>query len=155
LLVKNFDDLFNETYTARMEHELDEIEEGKLKWTDALREFYDKFAVDLENAEREMKAAKRQAIPTDEVCEKCGATMVIKLGRLGQFLAGWNWPGCTNTRDLEKPAGVQGDGRGGTTASQAGREMKEAAGAPEDEAEIEPCERCGEPMVLKRGRYGP
>jgi DNA topoisomerase I len=155
LLVKNFDDLFNETYTARMERELDEIEEGKLKWTDALREFYEKFAVDLENAEREMKAAKRQAIPTDEVCEKCGAGMVIKLGRFGQFLACSNWPECSNTRDLAKPAGTQGDGRVGTAASQAGKEKKEAAGAPEDEAEIEPCERCGKPMVLKRGRYGP
>nr|MBA3320910.1 type I DNA topoisomerase [Pyrinomonadaceae bacterium] len=87
LLVASFNDLFNESYTARMEEELDEIEEGKLKWTSALREFYDKFAKDLETAEAEMKAAKQQAIPTDEICEKCGAGMVIKFGRFGQFLA--------------------------------------------------------------------
>src|SRR5918996_3681081 len=59
VLVAGFADLFNETYTARMEEELDEIEEGKLGWTEALREFYGKFAKDLKTAEREMRAAKQ------------------------------------------------------------------------------------------------
>src|SRR5262252_1247471 len=121
LIEGGFDDLFNETYTARMEEELDEIEDGKLKWTDALREFYDKFAVDLKNAERDMKAVKRQAIPTNEVCEKCGAPMVIKFGRYGQFLACSNWPECRTTRDLSKPADVEGDGRGVSEARPSGR----------------------------------
>src|SRR5882672_7399381 len=87
LLVASFDDLFNETYTARMEEELDSVEEGKIKWTDALHDFYGKFAKDLESAEGHMRAAKQQSIPTDEVCENCGAQMVIKFGRFGQFLA--------------------------------------------------------------------
>src|SRR3712207_4810822 len=78
LLVASFDDLFNESYTARMEEELDEIEEGKLRWTEALREFYEKFAKDLKDAERQMRAAKQQAIPTEEKCENCGSQMVIK-----------------------------------------------------------------------------
>src|SRR5712664_426358 len=73
LLVASFDDLFNETYTARMEEALDSVEEGKIKWTDALHDFYGKFAKDLESAEGHMRAAKQQSIPTDEVCENCGA----------------------------------------------------------------------------------
>ncbi|MDQ1591168.1 MAG: topoisomerase, partial [Pyrinomonadaceae bacterium] len=72
LLVKGFGDLFNESYTARMEEELDEIEEGKMKWTDALHEFYGKFARDVESAKIMFKEEKVKAIPTDEICENCG-----------------------------------------------------------------------------------
>src|SRR3712207_9453712 len=72
LLVEGgFDDLFNESYTARMEQELDEIEEGKLAWTAALSEFYEKFASDLKEFETYVKGKKGQAIPTDEKCENC------------------------------------------------------------------------------------
>ena len=73
LLVASFDDIFDETYTARMEEELDEIEEGKMKWTEALHEFYEKFAKDLQTAETQMRAAKQQAIPTDEKSARIAA----------------------------------------------------------------------------------
>jgi DNA topoisomerase-1 len=126
LLVEHFDDLFNVEYTARMEEELDEIEEGRRRWTEALREFYEKFAKDLERARLQMRDLKRQEIETSEVCEKCGSGMVIKFGRYGQFLACSNYPECKATRDLTtEPA------------------------APEQK-----CENCGRPMVLRRGRYG-
>jgi DNA topoisomerase-1 len=148
LLVASFDDLFNATYTARMEEELDEIEEGKLKWTDALHEFYGKFAKDLKNAEREMRAAKQQAIPTDEICENCGAGMVIKFGRFGQFLACSNYPECRTTREIAKPAtassATDGDGKSAATTNGAATEGEQA----------EECELCGKPMALKRGRFG-
>ncbi len=144
LLVASFDDLFNETYTARMEEELDEVEEGKLKWTSALRGFYEKFAKDLEVAEVQMKAAKQQAIPTDEVCENCGAGMVIKFGRFGQFLACSNYPECRTTREIAKKTAA-GDG-----ASDAAKPATEGAESEEAEA----CELCGKPMALKRGRFG-
>jgi DNA topoisomerase-1 len=135
LLVASFDDLFNATYTARMELALDEIEEGKLKWTDALHEFYDKFAKDLKDAERTMRAAKQQAIPTDEVCENDGAQMVIKFGRFGQFLACSNYPECRTTREIAKPAGATSiDADGKSTAAV-------AAGADGEQAEE--CELCG------------
>jgi DNA topoisomerase-1 len=143
LLVASFDDLFNESYTARMEQELDEIEEGKMKWTDALHEFYGKFAVDLKTAEQQMKAAKQQAIPTDEVCENCGSGMVIKFGRFGQFLACSNYPECRTTREIAKPQAA---------GAAAGAEGSAASGA-EAEAEEE-CDLCGKPMALKRGRFG-
>jgi DNA topoisomerase-1 len=148
LLVASFDDLFNATYTARMEEELDEIEEGKLKWTDALHEFYGKFAKDLKNADQAMRAAKQQAIPTDEVCENCGAGMVIKFGRFGQFLACSNYPECRTTREIAKPsAATASDGDGKAAAANG------AANGAEGE-QAEECDLCGKPMALKRGRFG-
>jgi DNA topoisomerase-1 len=142
LLVEGgFNDLFNESYTARMEQELDEIEEGKLKWTDALAEFYEKFARDLKAFEGYVKGRKQQAIPTDEKCENCGSPMVIKLGRFGQFLACSNYPECRTTREVAKPA-AEGDGAG-------------ASGGEGGESIEETCELCGKPMAMKRGRFGP
>jgi DNA topoisomerase-1 len=151
LLVASFDDLFNESYTARMEQELDEIEEGKLKWTAALHEFYGKFAKDLKVAETQMRAAKQQAIPTDEKCENCGSGMVIKFGRFGQFLACSNYPECRTTREVAKPATADGDvTAAASSAKTAGQAEASAAG----EEETESCELCGKPMALKRGRFG-
>lgn len=138
LLLENFEDLFNTTYTARMESSLDEIEQGKLNWREALRGFYDRFSKNLEEAKENIKGKKKQAIPTDEVCEKCGSGMVIKFGRYGQFLACENYPECKNTREVAK----KGDG-----------ESKDAEGDSESE-KIPPCELCGKDMNLKRGRYG-
>ncbi|MBV9959848.1 MAG: topoisomerase DNA-binding C4 zinc finger domain-containing protein, partial [Acidobacteria bacterium] len=138
-------------YTARMEEELDEIEEGKLKWTAALHEFYEKFAKDLKNAESTMRAAKQQAIPTEEVCENCGSQMVIKFGRFGQFLACSNYPECRTTREVSKPSSAESS-EAGTASSSSGGEAK-AAGADGGEEAAE-CELCGKAMALKRGRFG-
>ncbi|MEZ5308475.1 MAG: type I DNA topoisomerase [Pyrinomonadaceae bacterium] len=136
LLIENFDDLFNTEYTARMEDRLDEIEEGSLDWRKALEGFYKRFAADLEKAEENIKGKKRQAIPTDEVCEKCGAGMVIKFGRYGQFLACENYPECKNTREVAK----RGDSEEGSSG---------------EAEEVPVCELCGKDMALKRGRFGP
>src|SRR4030095_13893801 len=75
LLVESFDDLFNVAYTAHMEEELDEIEEGKMGWTEALAEFYEKFTKDLDVAKLHMRDVKRQEILTDEKRENCGYPM--------------------------------------------------------------------------------
>src|SRR5215212_1313268 len=132
LLVEGgFDDLFNETYTARMEEELDEIEEGKLAWTAALHEFYEKFARDLKAFETYVKGRKQQAIPTDEKCENCGSPMVIKLGRFGQFMACSNYPECRTTREGAKP---QADGDGAGAGAQAGADG--GAEAAEERCEL-------------------
>jgi DNA topoisomerase-1 len=145
LLVEGgFDDLFNETYTARMEEELDEIEEGKLAWTAALGEFYEKFARDLKAFESYVKGRKQQAIPTDETCENCGSPMVIKLGRFGQFLACSNYPECRTTREVAKPQAAAADGDGAADGADGAAESVE-----------ETCELCGKPMAMKRGRFGP
>jgi DNA topoisomerase-1 len=141
LLIESFTDLFAVEYTARMEEELDEVEDGKMAWTAALKEFYDKFTVDLKAAQQHMRDVKRQEIVTDEVCDKCGSKMAIKFGRFGQFLACTNYPECKNTRELAKPA----------AAASGGEVSAEAAENPYADAT---CEKCGKPMTLKRGRFG-
>jgi DNA topoisomerase-1 len=135
LLVESFHDLFNVQYTARMEEELDEIEDGKMVWTDALAEFYGKFTKDLDAAKAHMRDVKRQEIITEEKCENCGSFMAMKFGRYGQFLACTNYPDCKTTRDIAKPS-------------------DEAGEAKQAEASEETCENCGRPMVMKRGRFG-
>src|SRR5262249_30176939 len=87
LLVKHFNDIFDFQYTARLEEELDEIEEGKQKWTDALAEFYGKFEKDLRDAEKNMENIKRMEVATDQKCERCGSPLVIKWGKHGSFYA--------------------------------------------------------------------
>jgi DNA topoisomerase-1 len=133
LLLESFNDLFDVSYTARMEAELDDIEEGKLDWRIAMSEFYERFQKDLEHAARHMTDIKRMERPTDFVCEKCGKPMVIKWGRHGSFIACTGYPECTNTRQPQT-------GDGGVTMSE------------QDEAEY--CDNCGRPMVLKKGRFG-
>ena len=100
LLVENFDHIFDIRYTARMEEELDEIEEGKIDWRVAMQEFYEQLKQDLEHAERNMTDIKRMEKPTDLICEKCGKPMVIKWGRHGSFIACTGYPECTNTREI-------------------------------------------------------
>jgi DNA topoisomerase-1 len=142
LIDGGFDDLFNETYTARMEEELDEIEEGKIRWTKALREFYDKFEGDLKQFQHYIKEIKEKNVPTEEVCLKCNTPgMVQKWGRFGPYLKCLN---CEATRDAETPAGSNG-----ASAS------SEPQLASEEAAEPETCDLCGKPMQLKRGRFGP
>lgn len=141
VLIAGFDDIFNPAYTARMEDRLDEIEEGKLDWRDAMRGFYDKFSVDLEKAAEDLKNKKKTSIPTDEICEKCGANMVIKFGRFGQFLACSNYPECKTTREISKKSDAAAEGSG------------DAAAQGEAE-EVPVCELCGKPMALKKGRFG-
>ena len=144
LIEGGFDDLFNETYTARMEEELDEIEDGKLEWTKALREFYTKFEGDLKEFQIYIKDIKEKNVPTDEVCLKCNTPgMVQKWGRFGPYLKCLN---CEATRDAEPAANAAGSD--GAAAGNDG------AGTAE-EAEPEVCELCGKPMQLKRGRFGP
>jgi DNA topoisomerase I len=130
LLVENFDHIFDIRYTARMEEELDEIEDGKIDWRVAMQEFYEQLKEDLEHAERNMTDIKRMEKPTDLICEKCGKPMVIKWGRHGSFVACTGYPECTNTRELA------------STSAEA------------TEGEEEYCENCGRPMVLKKGRFG-
>jgi DNA topoisomerase-1 len=135
-LVKTFDDIFDVRYTARMEQELDNIEDGKIEWRTAMAEFYDKFKIDLERAAETMEDIKRMEKPTGIACEKCGKEMVLRWGKHGTFVGCSGYPECTNTRE-PSPEMVEG----------AGGEMG-------DQGEDEYCENCGRPMVLKKGRFG-
>jgi len=137
LLVQHFDDIFDIAYTARMEEELDEIEEGKLNWRQAMSDFYEKFAKDLALAGKNMTDLKRLERPTDLVCDKCGKPMVIRWGRHGSFIACSGYPECNNTRELtvDLPDLDKHD-------------LTELGG------EEEYCQNCGRPMALKKGRFG-
>jgi DNA topoisomerase-1 len=136
LLVQHFQDIMNVEYTAAMEEELDEIEEGRDNFLNTLNQFWKKFEKDLKKAQKEMKDIKRLEEPTDEICDKCGGKMVIKWGRYGKFLACSNYPECKNTRQL------------------AGGEGTDAPEVHEDVAAAV-CPKDGQPMVLKKGRFGP
>ena len=136
LLVQHFADIMNVEYTAAMEAELDEIEEGTDNLLNTLNKFWKKFEKDLKLAQKEMKDVKAMEEPTDEVCDKCGKPMVIKWGRYGKFLACSGYPECKNTRQL---AGTGGEG---------GPEVHEDVAAAV-------CPKDGLPMVLKKGRFGP
>ncbi len=153
LMVASFGDIVDVGYTARMEEELDEIEEGRLHWVDALREFSEKFERDLARARVEMRDVKREAIPTDVVCDKCGKPMVLKWGRFGQFLSCSGYPECKNTREANGTKPVSEEDR--STLPAVAKAAQAAATPDPVEAEAEPCEKCGSPMVLKRGRFGP
>jgi DNA topoisomerase I len=136
LLIESFDDIFDVTYTARMEEELDEIEDGKLDWRTAMSEFYERFDKDLKHAAEHMTDIKRMEKPTDLTCEKCGKPLVIKWGKHGSFIACTGYPECTYTRELT----VDLPDVDNVDLSEQGEE--------------EYCENCGRPMVLKKGRFG-
>ncbi len=130
LLVKAFDDVFDVTFTARLEEELDEIEEGKLPWRVSVREFWEKFIVDLAKADEEMVSYKI-GIPTGRKCEKCGqGELLERISRHGFFLGCSRYPDCDFIQDL----------------------APELADESEDKTEY--CENCGREMNLKRGRFG-
>lgn len=129
ILVKNFDKLFEISFTANMEEELDEIEEGKVEWTQVLLEFYSPFSATMSSLKGKSKQIKESLIEkTDEKCEKCGKPMVIKWGRNGRFLACSGYPECKSTKPLN------------------------GNGEPVESGET--CEKCGAPMVFKVGRFG-
>jgi DNA topoisomerase-1 len=129
LLVVNFPDIFDIEFTAQMEENLDKIEEGQKDWVDTLKEFYLPFEKDLEMAKISMRDVKREKIPTDAICERCGSKMVKRWGKRGYFLACSSYPKCRYTREVE--------------------------GNEENQVETEArCEKCGSPMVIKNGKFG-
>jgi len=135
LLVGSFPDILNTSFTAQMENNLDKIEQGEVKWTRVMEDFYKSFQKDLDTAEDKMKGE----VPTDIPCPKCNLPMVIKSGRNGVFLACTGYPECKSTSNFER------DDNGKIV-------MEEIPEIGKDE---EPCEKCGEPMVVKSGRFGP
>ena len=132
LLVKSFEDVFDVTFTARLEEELDEIEEGKLHWREAVKEFWEKFIVDLDKAGDEMLSYKA-GIATGKKCEKCGeGELLERISRHGFFLGCSRYPDCDFIQDLSPELPEQADG----------------------EAKVEICDNCGKEMAIKRGRFG-
>ena len=135
LLVENFPHILDVKFTARMEDKLDKIEEEKVGWVKVLRQFYGPFSKSMERAKVNMRDVKRRGEMTDIPCDVCGNPMVIKWGKMGQFLACSAYPKCRNTKDFSR------DGEG--------RIVIEAQKESEHR-----CDRCGHPMVVKNGKFG-
>lgn len=137
-LVEGFPGIMDEEFTARMESDLDRVEEGEVHWVELLRGFYEGFSESVARAEEGIEGSKVE-IPTDIECDKCGASMVIREGRYGQFLSCSGYPDCKNAKDF--------------TRAEDGKIIVGEKTGPEICDDIE-CDKCGAPMVIKEGRYG-
>jgi DNA topoisomerase-1 len=136
LLVKHFHDILNVQFTALMEEQLDKVEAGTLDWREAVASFYTPFAVELVAAQGAVAETRKEVeTVSGVVCDKCGAEMVVKWGRMGKFLACPTYPACKNTKPLEQAA----DGS-----------LKVGTVVTTDET----CPKCGKPMTVKHGRFG-
>ena len=138
LLVQNFPDIFDVEFTAKMEENLDQVESQKLDFLQVLDGFYKPFSKDLNTASEEMLSVKGVGIPTDLNCPQCGKPLRIKVGKNGHFLACTGYPDCTYSNDYIR------DEKG----------MIRPEDQSEEEATDKVCDKCGRPMVIKRGRYG-
>jgi len=107
LMMEYFSDIVDYKFTAEMEKQLDEVEEGKKDWQEILREFYIPFQVLLKQADEEISKIQIREEVSDVKCDKCGANMVIKMGRYGKFLACPNFPECRNTKPLVEKIDVK------------------------------------------------
>jgi DNA topoisomerase-1 len=106
LLENHFKDIVNINFTAEMETKLDSIEEGKLGWKELMNDFYDGFSKTVKEAEEKIERVPLPVVESDEVCEKCGRKMVIKIGRYGKFLACPGFPECRNAKPIFEDTGV-------------------------------------------------
>jgi len=135
LLVENFKDIVDIGFTANMESQLDQIEEGSRSWVKTLKDFYIPFEKTLELAKTQMRDVKREETPTDLKCPKCDNKLVIKWGKNGKFIACLGYPECRFTSEFE-----QSDEGVITLVKQQVVEEK--------------CEKCQSDMVIKMGRFG-
>ena len=159
LLMKYFTDIMDVGFTAKMEDQLDHIEDGGEDWHKIIADFYPPFA------EKLVFASNDGAEPTDEICEKCGHPMVKKTGRYGSYLACSNYPACSNIKS-------EGAEISETKCPKCGANMVVKSGkygkflaCPnypecstilpfESEPSDVPCPKCGEKMIYRTGRYG-
>lgn len=125
-LIRNFPDLMEYKFTARLEETLDAISEGKKDWVEYLRSYYSRLKKDLDQA-MQVQGVRKKGIPAEEKCPQCGQELVIREGRYGKFLACTGYPDCTYKKSLGK------------------REAQ-----PVDES----CPRCGSQLVVRYGKYG-
>jgi DNA topoisomerase-1 len=131
LLKESFPKLFEVKFTAMMEDDLDKIEEGERAWLEILDQFWGPFSLSISEAKTKMRNIKKEAEkPTDIACDKCGANMVIRPGRFGEFLACPNFPKCRNTKPLEG----------------------EKKAIPEETDKV--CPKCNSALVIRTGRTG-
>ncbi len=158
-----FSDIVDIAFTAGMEQQLDEVEEGELNWRKVLEEFYGPFEKTLQNAEEHIEKIEIKDEESDVVCDKCGAMMVYKLGRFGRFLACPNFPECRNTKTIQVEISAPCPKCGGKLLEKTSRKGRKFYGCeryPEcdfvswEMPVKDKCPKCGGYMVKKRGRKG-
>lgn len=129
-LVEHFGGIINVDFTAELETKLDKIAAGKTTYVKVMKDFYKMLAAELEAADIKANEDKEKNQEVSDVsCEKCGAKMIIKMGRYGKYLACPNYPKCRNTKPYRTDS------------------------EPEETSDV-PCPKCGEKMVYRTGPYG-
>lgn len=163
LMKKSFPDIVDIAFTANMEEELDEVEEGKVDWTALMNEFYGPFMETVKKADTEVEKVKIPDEVSDVVCDKCGAMMVYKNGRFGRFLACPNFPTCRNTKPIIEKIEAPCPKCGAALIKRRSKKGKTFYGCeryPECDfiSGYMPvpmkCPKCGRYMVQKRGSNG-
>ena len=107
IMTRAFNDIVDEKFTANMEKQLDEVENGAVEWKNVLREFYPKLKEELVSAENNLEKISIKEEVTEEKCEKCGANLVVKYGPYGKFLACPNFPNCRYTKSYFEHTGIK------------------------------------------------
>ena len=162
IMAENFSDIVDIDFTANMEQQLDDIEEGG-NWVEVIDRFYKPFQIVVEKAEKEIEKIEIKDEVSDEICEKCGRNMVIKLGKYGKFLACPGFPECRNAKPILKDTGVKCPKCGGRIVerrSQKGKKYFSCEFAPKcdfllwDEPVSTPCPKCGSVMSKKYLKKG-
>ena len=163
LMKDHFAEIVDEAFTAKMESDLDQVEEGKRSWVDVLEDFYGDFSKMMAKAEEDMKDVSMK-IPdeeTDIICEKCGRNMVIKTGRYGKFLACPGFPECRNTKRIAVEMPGECPLCGGKILEKKSKKGKKFYGCEHnpdcsflswDPPIEEHCPKCGKTLLKKTGR---
>lgn len=163
MMEEYFADIVDIAFTAGMEEQLDEVEEGKLDWHKVLSDFYGPFEKTLENAESKIEKVEIKDEVSDVPCDKCGAMMVYKLGRYGRFLACPNFPECRNTKAIQVEIDAPCPKCGGKLLQKTSRKGSKFYGCeryPEcdfvswDMPVSEKCPKCGSYMTLSHTKKG-
>ena len=160
---ERFKDIVDVEFTAKMEKDLDNVEEGKAQWNNILSGFYDGFSKELATAEKDMEG-EHLKVPdeeTDVVCELCGRNMVIKNGRFGKFLACPGYPECKNTKKIVDETPGKCPECGSDLIGRKGKKGKKFYGCSSypnckfiswDEPVSDKCPQCGNTMFVKKGK---
>ena len=140
LLVKHFSEIVDYDFTANLEDELDNVAEGKKQWKPIIKNFYMPFKQNLKDKTKEINKADLINEECDEKCDKCGEPMLIKTGRYGKFMACSGFPKCKNIKNMPKENGEAGS--------------LDAPEKAEPEVSDKKCDKCGEAMLIRDGRFG-
>ncbi|MBR0081455.1 MAG: type I DNA topoisomerase [Clostridia bacterium] len=163
LMKKSFPDIVDVAFTAKMEEELDEVEEGTIEWTSLMESFYGPFMETVQKADEQVEKVKIPDEVSDVVCDKCGAMMVYKTGRFGKFLACPNFPACRNAKPIIEKLDVPCPKCGSAVLKRRSKKGNTFYGCeryPEcdftswNPLVAQKCPKCGGYMVQKRGRNG-